>query len=209
MFVKICGTTTEDDALLAVAMGADAVGFIFAPSKRQVQPSQVRDIVRRLPAGIMTVGVFRDEHPNRIRQIVQETGLNAVQLHGHELPADVHEARKYVRTVIKAFPSTSRELSRANEYGADYVLVDSDEPGSGQIFDWRQLGEISDDVEVILAGGLNPENVGAAIEHARPFGVDVASGVEERIGYKDPTKLRRFIVNAREAAVEVGLTVND
>ena len=90
VFVKICGITSEEDALLAVAMGADAVGFIFAPSPRQIAPTQARDIVRRLPPEVLTVGVFRDEAPQRVVEIVNTAGLPAAQLHGHETPAEAH-----------------------------------------------------------------------------------------------------------------------
>ncbi|MBJ7292494.1 MAG: phosphoribosylanthranilate isomerase, partial [Ilumatobacteraceae bacterium] len=89
MFIKICGITNEDDALLAVALGADAVGFVFAPSPRQMAAQKVFDITRRLPPEILTVGVFRDEHPSRVVEIVQRSGVKAAQLHGHESPEDV------------------------------------------------------------------------------------------------------------------------
>src|SRR5512137_504164 len=110
MFVKICGITNEDDALFAVAMGADAVGFVFAPSKRQVAVQQVYDITRRLPPEILTVGVFRDEHPSRVIDIVHRAGLKAAQLHGHETPAQVAEVAAQVRWVIKAFVAGSAAL---------------------------------------------------------------------------------------------------
>src|SRR5215218_1764208 len=91
MFVKICGITNEDDALLAVAMGADALGFVFAPSSRQIAAQQVYDITRRLPPEVLTVGVFRDDHPSRVIEVVQRSGVKAAQLHGHERPSDVAE----------------------------------------------------------------------------------------------------------------------
>jgi phosphoribosylanthranilate isomerase len=100
MFVKICGITNEDDALLAVAMGADAVGFVFAPSPRQIAPQQAYDITRRLPPEILTVGVFRDEHPKLVRDIVHRAGVKAAQLHGDESPAVVSEIAQAVRWVI-------------------------------------------------------------------------------------------------------------
>ena len=102
MFVKICGVTNEDDALLAVALGADAIGFVFAPSVRQVAAQRVYDITRRLPPEILTVGVFRDEHPKRVIEIVNASGVRAAQLHGHERPSDVAEVSKHVRTASEA-----------------------------------------------------------------------------------------------------------
>lgn len=199
MFVKICGTTTEEDALLAVAMGADAVGFIFAPSKRQVAPSHVADIVKRLPPEILTVGVFRDEAPQRVVEIVQKTGLRAAQLSGHEGPDDVRAVRSRLRFVIKAFSAADPRLAEARECGADVVMLDAETPGSGQVFDWALADAVPKGVPVLLAGGLTPDNVAAAIDQVQPWGVDVATGVESSPGHKDPRLLRAFIRAAKEA----------
>lgn len=200
MFVKICGITTEDDALLAVALGADALGFIFAPSVRQVTISKVYDITRRLPPEILTIGVFRDEHPQRLVEIVHESGLKGAQLHGHETPSDVTEVSKSVRWVIKAVAAGSPDARHANSFGADIVLLDAPSPGSGQVFDWSLAGEVDPGPRIVLAGGLNTENVAAAIAQVKPWGVDVSSGVESEPGKKDPRKLRTFIATARAAA---------
>lgn len=200
MFVKICGITNEDDALFAVAMGADAVGFIFAPSTRQVAPQAVYDITRRLPPEVLTVGVFRDEHPSRVVAIANRSGVKAVQLHGRETIEQCHEIAHNVRYVIKAFASDSPHLSKADQYGTDLVMVDAPSPGSGKLFDWNITSDVPDGVRLILAGGLDPDNVGDAIHAVEPWGVDVASGVEASPGKKDPTKVRRFISNARAAA---------
>ncbi|HEY4331543.1 MAG TPA: phosphoribosylanthranilate isomerase, partial [Ilumatobacteraceae bacterium] len=113
MFVKICGITNEDDALFAVAMGADAVGFVFAPSSRQIAAQQVYDITRRLPPEILTVGVFRDEHPSRVIDIVNRSGVRAAQLDGHETPADVAAVSAQVRWVIKGFAAGTADARRA------------------------------------------------------------------------------------------------
>ncbi len=201
MFVKICGITSEEDALLAVALGADAVGFVFAPSSRQVAVDRVRDIVRRLPPEILTVGVFRNELPNRVVEIIQRTGLKAAQLHGDETAEQTREVRSRVNVVIKAFAAGHPGLSRLDSYGADAVLVDSTTPGSGKVFDWR----LAEDVplsghRVILAGGLHAGNVVEAITKVEPWGVDVSSGVEREPGVKDPVKLREFISAARSAS---------
>ena len=136
MFVKICGTTSEDDALLAVAMGADAARLRVRPAPRQIAPQAAYDIVRRLPPGVMTVGVFRDEHPDRVVEIVHGARLKAAQLHGHETPADAELVRRKVGYLIKAFPAGSDELARAGDYGADVVMLDAPSPGSGTTFDW-------------------------------------------------------------------------
>ena len=113
MFVKICGITNEDDALLAVAMGADAVGFVFAPSPRQIAPQKAADIVKRLPAEIVTVGVFRDAPRQQVVDIAHRTKLRAVQLHGHETAADSHWVHQRVPLVIMAFPAGDPRLDRA------------------------------------------------------------------------------------------------
>lgn len=197
--MKICGITNEDDALLAVALGADAVGFIFAPSPRQIAVQKVHDITRRLPPEILTVGVFRDEHPSRVVELVHAAGLKAAQLHGHESPAEVENVSRHVRTVIKAVAAGSVDASRADTFGASMILLDAPAPGSGKVFDWTLAGEMPSGLSVILAGGLDPDNVAAGIESVDPWGVDVSSGVEREPGRKDPVKLRRFIENARAA----------
>ena len=177
MFVKICGITSEDDALLAVALGADALGFVFAPSVRQIAVQKVYDITRRLPAEILTVGVFRDEHPKRVVEMTQSAGLRAVQLHGHETPGDVAYVSQHIRTVIKAVSAGSVDAVRAHNFGTSMVLVDAPAPGSGKVFDWSLAGELPEGLNVILAGGLTADNVAAGIAQVRPFGVDVSSGV--------------------------------
>lgn len=200
MFIKICGITTEDDALLAVAMGADALGFVFAPSPRQVAVKRVYDITRRLPPEILTVGVFRDEHPRRVAELVHEGGLKAAQLHGHETPDDVAAVFANVRFVIKAVAAGSLDARRADTFGTGLILLDAPAPGSGEVFDWSLAGDIAVGPKIILAGGLNPQNVASAIAQVKPWGVDVSTGVESAPGKKDATLMRRFIANARAAA---------
>jgi phosphoribosylanthranilate isomerase len=200
VFIKICGITTEEDALLAVAMGADAVGFVFAPSPRQVSVKRVYDITRRLPPEILTVGVFRDEHPRRVVDLVHEAGVKAAQLHGHETAEDVLEVAQSVRWVIKAVVAGSVDARRANEFNTDLILLDAPAPGSGKVFDWHLAGEIPTGPRVILAGGLTADNVGDAVEQVTPWGVDVSSGVESEPGKKDARAMRAFIAAARSAA---------
>lgn len=199
MFVKICGTTSEEDALLAVAMGADAVGFIFAPSPRLVAPKVAGEIARRLPPEVITVGVFRDEAPERVVEIVNHQGLRAAQLSGHETTEQVQYVAERVPMTIKAFAAGDPRMARAREYGADVVMVDSPSPGSGKVFDWDLVGDVPHGVRLLLAGGLTPDNVAEAIGRVRPWGVDVATGVEAAPGRKDPRKLRAFIAAARRA----------
>jgi phosphoribosylanthranilate isomerase len=201
MFVKICGTTSEEDALLAVAMGADALGFIFAPSPRQIAPAIARDIVRRLPPEIITIGVFRDQAAEQVVEVVNGAGLRGAQLHGRETEEETQWVRRRVPMVIKAFAAGNPAIRQAKEYKADVVMLDAPSPGSGQVFDWRLAEGVPPGVRFLLAGGLNAENVGDAIAQVRPWGVDVVTGVEESPGHKDARKLRAFIAAARAAEV--------
>ena len=209
MFVKICGTTTEEDALLAVAMGADAVGFIFAPSPRQISPSRVRDIVRRLPPEVLTVGVFRNELPERVVEVVNTAGLRGAQLHGRETPDQAHFVKKRVPILFQAFVAGDPAIRTARDYGADAVLLDSPSPGSGEVFDWRLADGVPDGVRLLMAGGLNPANVGEAIASVHPWGVDVVTGVESRPGHKDAVKVREFISAAKGAEPSQHTPVTD
>jgi phosphoribosylanthranilate isomerase len=204
-FVKICGITSEADALLAVSLGASAVGFLFAPSPRQVSVQLAGDIAKRLPEHILTVGVFRDEAPQRVVETVHTAGLNAAQLHGHETAEQTIWVRKRVPTVIKVFQAGERAIARFDEFGADWLMVDGDNPGSGAVFDWRLAEGVADHHRLIVCGGLRPDNVAQAVANLRPAGVDVSTGVESSPGRKDPLLVRDFIVNARKAAVELSL----
>jgi phosphoribosylanthranilate isomerase len=201
MFVKICGITNEQDALLAVALGADALGFVFAPSPRQISPALAREIVKRLPPETVTVGVFRNETPSRVIEIVNESRLQGAQLHGHETPAMTAEVATDVRFVIKAVIAGSQDAANANNFASDAILVDGLHPGSGTAYDWELLQDIPTDIRLMLSGGLTPENVAAGIAQVRPWGVDVSSGVEKAPGLKDAVKMRHFITNARDAVL--------
>lgn len=199
MWVKICGITNEEDALMAVALGADAVGFVFAPSPRQVTVGTARDIARRLPPEIITVGVFRDQDPHFVSQTVLDAGLRGVQLHGHETPAMAAELAPRPQTLIVAFPAGSSAIDRFDEYQADAMLIDAATPGAGKVFDWDLVDSIRDHRRMILAGGLTPDNVGAAVARVNPWGVDVSTGVESSPGQKDPRLVQAFIRAARAA----------
>jgi phosphoribosylanthranilate isomerase len=206
VFVKICGVTTEEDALLAVALGADALGFVFAPgSPRQVRSREVRDIVHRLPPGTTTVGVFRDERRERVVEVVHSIGLTGAQLHGREHPSEVRWIGERVPLVIHAFRAGDPALAGAASGNPDAVLLDSPEPGSGRVFDWSQAEGVPSGVRILLAGGLTDANVADAIHRVRPWGVDVATGVETEpgSGRKDAVRLRRFIEAAHRAGAEV------
>ena len=204
MWVKICGITNEEDALLTVALGADALGFMFAPSARQVTPETVTEILHRLPAGIITVGVFRDERKERVVELVNTLGLGGAQLSGREPMSDVRWIRRRVPFVIQAFTAGDPALAAVGNGPVDIVMVDADQPGSGLTFDWALTDSVPPGVRLLLAGGLHPGNVEKAIRRVRPWGVDVSTGVETTpgSGRKDPRKLRAFIRAAREAGGE-------
>jgi len=207
MWVKVCGITNEEDALLAVALGADALGFVFASgSPRQVVPETVAEILHRLPVGVITVGVFRDETKERVVELVNTLGLSGAQLHGREPLSDVRWIRKRVPFVIQGFSAGDPALAAVANGPVDIVLVDADSPGSGTAFDWALADAVPPGVRLLLAGGLNGENVGQAIRRVRPWGVDVSTGVETTpgSGHKDARKLRRFVEEAHAAGERLG-----
>jgi phosphoribosylanthranilate isomerase len=200
MFIKICGITSEEDALLAVAMGATALGFVFAPSPRQIAPQVAADIVKRLPLEeVITVGVFRDAAPQRVSDVAHAAGLHAVQLHGHEPPEVAQWLGTRFPMVIQGFAAGDARVRQAAEYGATAILLDAPNPGSAQVFDWSLAAEVPAGQRVIIAGGLDADNVAAAVERTRPWGVDVSSGVESSPGRKDAIKMRDFVKVARAA----------
>jgi phosphoribosylanthranilate isomerase len=203
LFVKICGITSEADALLAVSLGASALGFMFAPSPRQISVHLAGDIAKRLPEHVLTVGVFRNESPQRAVEAVHTAGLGGAQLHGQESAEETRWVRARVGTVIKVFRAGERAIGRFEEFGADFLMVDGENPGSGQVFDWRLAEGVADHHRLIVCGGLRPDNVGPAVTSLRPAGVDVSTGVESAPGRKDPLLLRDFIGNARRAYAEV------
>lgn len=205
--IKICGITNLHDALAAVAAGADALGFIFHPeSPRNISREQATAIIRDLPPLIQTVGLFVNKEADFVNTTTESCGLDIVQLHGEETP-DFCAAIN--RRVIKAFrvkdQSTIRELSSYNVSG---YLLDAWSPaahgGTGETFNWEIAAVASaDNRRIILAGGLTPENVTAAVRNVKPYAVDVSSGVEALPGRKDTEKIYSFIQKAREADCEL------
>ena len=204
-FVKICGITSEEDALLAIAMGADALGFVFAPSKRQIAVGRVSDIVKRLPNDVLTFGVFRDDLPERVVEQVQRAGLRGAQLHGHERPDQVSWVRERVEVTIKEFAAGTNDAANAKNFHADAYLIEGGAPGSGEVFDWSLVEGFAPGRRWLLAGGLSHRNVAEAIAQVRPWGVDVSSGVESSPGRKDALKLKAFIANARMGFEQMAL----
>lgn len=200
--VKICGMQTLEDAQYAVDAGADFIGFVFAPSKRQVTIEQVRKILDGLDKkGVKTVGVFVNPTMEAAREAL-DNGLDYIQFHGDESPELVEHFKAHA---IKAFPSNSEFTNREKfAYPAEYILVDSPRKefygGSGSQFDWEAFDQEGlDRLRFALAGGLKPENIGEAISVFKPALVDVSSGVESD-GVKDPEKVSRFIKNVKEVS---------
>jgi phosphoribosylanthranilate isomerase len=199
--VKVCGLTNLDDALAAVDAGAAALGFnFFARSPRFVEPAQAAHIVSRLPPGICAVGVFVDLPRERVAAIAAEVGITALQFHGDEPPAS---CRGWTQKVIKAIGVRDAAAAvKARAYDVDFILADAyveGQPGGTGRRIGLELLEGFERPRLILAGGLNPENVAEAVRAVRPFAVDVASGIERAPGKKDWDLMRRFIAHAHAA----------
>ena len=219
MWVKICANTNLDDALLAAELGADALGFVFAESKRRVTAQQVARIAPHLPAGIEKVGVFHTHSAEEIVRAVQEAGLTTVQLHGGLDPALTEQLKQQLPAInlIQTLHwvadgsedsalAVAGQLEKIRSSGTtDRVLIDSRvgqaTGGTGVTFDWKSAGQVFErygrELKIIAAGGLRPDNLAEAIASMRPWGVDVASGVEAVPGQKDPEKLKSFLLIAK------------
>ena len=200
--VKICGITNGDDARHAADCGADALGFVFyAGSPRCVTPEQVREIVAGLPPFVTRVGLFVNEDRERIRAIASTCGLDVVQLHGDEPPSAC--VLPPLRVIKGVRPRTEGDLLPLAAYPVAALLVDAAVPGqfggTGQCADWDLAARLAARQRVILAGGLTPANVAAAVREVKPYAVDVASGVELAPGRKDPDQVAQFIRMAKEA----------
>lgn len=227
MWVKICGNTTLEDAELAVDAGADALGFVFAPSPRRVTPAQAAAITRYLPERIERYGVFVDASFDEIVETVTQAGLSGVQLHSTPDPLLATRLREHFSAIprrkrlgllrVLHFPAdalnatanfSAQLLALQEDHSVDALLVDSRTAtasgGTGLTFDWAAASgaflRAAPHLRVIVAGGLSPDNVAEAIATLRPWGVDVVSGVEAEPGRKDPAKVRAFVARARATA---------
>lgn len=195
MKVKICGITELKTALTAVEYGADAIGFVFAESKRKIAVETAKTIASKLPAEVFKIGVFVNEKKAKIEEIAEVVGLTHVQLHGDETP-DFCESLSF--PIIKALSIQNREsLQDADKYNCPYILLDGPKGkyrgGNGLAFDWSLIASHNfKGKKLILAGGLHEGNVEEAVSLIRPYMVDVSSGVETE-GIKDVRKIRSFI----------------
>ena len=185
--VKICGLSTKGAVETAVSAGADYIGFVFAPSKRQVTLEQAAELAKIIPTNVKKVGVFVSPSRSELLEVIEKVGLDLVQVHG-----------RVADDLFDDLPCASIQAVQVDGNGhvpnsqADYLLFDAPVAGSGRTFDWGQLDTTDLSQPFFLAGGLNEDNVEEAIQHFTPFAVDVSSGVESN-GQKDHEKIRRFI----------------
>lgn len=198
----MCGITNGEDAQAAVESGADALGFVFTKSPRQVTKEQARDIIEKLPPFVSFVGVFVDERAATIRAICDFCHIGTVQLHGNEPPSCLTDLEGY--KIIKAFRVKEEgDLKQLVDYRSHAFLLDSYVKGvmggTGIPFQWDIAAAAHNYGAIILSGGLTPDNVGSAIRTVKPYAVDVSSGVESSPGKKDKRLMERFIGNAKES----------
>lgn len=195
MKVKICGLKTKEQVDVAVAYGADYLGFVFAKSKRQITPEKAKEITRNVPIGVKKVGVFVSPTRSEVETIIQQAGLDMVQIHGSLMAAS------YSVPLIRAIPVNGAAQEKLiQETTTEYLLFDAPPKqfvgGNGEVFDWQQLDTSSiKNKKIIIAGGLTPENVQQAKQKFNPYAVDVSSGVETN-GEKDPKKIIAFLEKA-------------
>jgi phosphoribosylanthranilate isomerase len=200
--VKICGITNLGDARVAADAGADAIGLVFAESPRRVSVERAKEIAAALPQDVLKVGVFVDAGPEEVLRIAREVGLDYAQLHGDEPPEAVAEIRGGGVGVMKALRVRNAEaLAVIEQYGADLFLLDTwsakARGGTGVRFDWELAKSLIGRDNIVVSGGLDPENVREAIEYFEPYGVDASSSLEERPGKKSGERVRRFVGAAK------------
>ena len=200
--VKICGITDYEDASIAVELGTGALGFIFADSPRQITPQKARDIISAMPPFVKTVGVFVNEGPAAIKEIIHYCGLDLVQLHGDESPGLCCELMPYTIKALRIKDEASLRTSRIYHGKVRALLLDTYSKdkagGTGKTFDWQLAIKIKKlGIPIILAGGLGPSNIDDAISTVRPYAVDVNSGVEERPGKKSHTLMKDLMEKMR------------
>ncbi|MBI5603452.1 MAG: phosphoribosylanthranilate isomerase [Deltaproteobacteria bacterium] len=204
--VKICGITNYEDASLAVELGADILGFILAPSPRQISPEKVRSIIGFLPPFVMTVGVFVDEEEKTIKDIADFCRLTQVQLHGKESPDFCRRFRPKALKAFRVLDETSLLPISTYQGHVQAVILDTYQKGmaggTGRTFPWDlAIKAKAFNLPVFLSGGLNPSNIRQAIATVKPYGVDVNSGIEERPGKKDPLRMKQLMKVIKESRV--------
>jgi phosphoribosylanthranilate isomerase len=202
VFTKVCGITNPGDAREAADAGADAIGLIFAESPRKVGVEEARRITIALPDGVLKVGVFVDAEPEEVLSTAREVGLDLAQLHGDETPEMVAAIRDAGLPVMKALRVRNAEaLADIQSYEADLFMLDAWSArvrgGTGETFDWGLAKSVKGRGNIVVSGGLTPENVREAVEFFEPYGVDASSSLEERPGKKCGERVRRFVRAAK------------
>jgi phosphoribosylanthranilate isomerase len=202
VFTKVCGITNPGDARVAADAGADAIGLIFADSPRRVDIEDARKVGVALPEDVLKVGVFVDAEVEEVLRVAREVGLDLAQLHGDETPETVAAIRGAGLTVIKAFRvRNDAVLSEFQSYEADLFMLDAWSArvrgGTGETFEWELAKSLKGRDNILVSGGLTPENVREAIEFFEPYGVDASSSLEERPGKKDGERVWRFVRAAK------------
>lgn len=202
VFTKVCGITNPGDARVAADAGADAVGLIFAESPRRVGVDEARKVVIGLPDDVLKVGVFVNSGAAGVLEVARKVGLDLAQLHGDESPETVAAIRGAGLPVMKALRVRNAEALAASErYEADLFLLDAwsakARGGTGERFDWELAKSLKGRGNIVVSGGLTPENVRDAIEFFEPYGVDASSSLEEAPGRKDYERVRRFVSAAK------------
>jgi phosphoribosylanthranilate isomerase len=199
---KVCGITNPEDGLFAAKSGADAIGLVFAKSPRKVSVEEAREIAATLPDGVLKVGVFVNEEPGEVLRIACEVGLDYAQLHGDETPETVTFLQEAGVKVIKALRvRDAGSLAVMEGYGADLVMLDAwsekARGGTGERFDWALAKSLKGRDNILVSGGLGPENVREVISFFEPYGVDASSSLEEVPGKKNGERVRRFVSAAK------------
>jgi phosphoribosylanthranilate isomerase len=200
--VKVCGITNPEDGAFAAGSGADAIGLVFAESPRKLSVEEAREIGAALPEGVQKVGVFVNEDPEEVLRIAREVGLDYAQLHGDEEPETVNILQEAGVKVMKALRVRDEgSLAAMKGYGADLVMLDAwsekARGGTGERFDWGVAKSLKGRGNIVVSGGLAPENVREALDFFEPYGVDASSSLEDAPGKKNEDSVRRFIVAAK------------
>ncbi len=199
---KVCGITNPEDGLFAAKSGADAIGLVFAESPRKVSVEEARKIAAMLPDGVLKVGVFVNEEPGEVLRVAREVGLDYAQLHGDETPEAVTFLRGGGVKVMKTLRVRDEgSLAALDGYGADLIMLDAwsekARGGTGERFDWALAKSLRGRGNIVVSGGLSPENVREAISFFEPYGVDASSSLEEAPGKKNEERVRRFVSAAK------------
>ena len=203
VYAKVCGITTPREGTFAAKSGADAIGLVFAESPRRISVEEAREITAALPEGILKVGVFVNAEPAEVLRIAREVGLDYAQLHGDESPEDVNTVREGGLKVMKAVRVRGADsLAAMDDYGADLFLLDAwsekARGGTGERFDWGLAKSLKGRGNIVVSGGLGPENVREAVRLLEPYGVDASSSLEDAPGKKNDERVRRFVSAAKE-----------